>query len=76
SSYRLITTWFSTVIFLQGTYTPLVHAHAGRTQKYLERLILRRLKKTKQHKISAKYWRYVSVSYRNYLGGVSGFKFW
>jgi hypothetical protein len=32
SSYRLITTWFSTVIFLQGTYTPLVHAHAGRTQ--------------------------------------------
>ncbi|WP_218185811.1 hypothetical protein, partial [Marinobacter gelidimuriae] len=31
-SYRLITTWFSTVIFLQGTYTPLVHAHAGRTQ--------------------------------------------
>ena len=33
SSYRLITTWFSTVIFLQGTFTPLVHAHAGRTQK-------------------------------------------
>jgi hypothetical protein len=32
SSYRLITTWFSTVIFLQGTFTPLVHAHAGRTQ--------------------------------------------
>jgi hypothetical protein len=32
SSYRLITTWFSTVIFLQGTLTPLVHAHAGRTQ--------------------------------------------
>ena len=32
SSYRLITTWFSTVIFLQGTYTPLVHAHDGRTQ--------------------------------------------
>jgi hypothetical protein len=31
SSYRLITTWFSTVIFLQGTFTPLVHAHAGRT---------------------------------------------
>lgn len=32
SSYRLITAWFSTVIFLQGTFTPLVHAHAGRTQ--------------------------------------------
>jgi hypothetical protein len=32
SSYRLITTWFSTVNFLQGTFTPLVHAHAGRTQ--------------------------------------------
>ncbi len=34
SSYRLITTWFSTVNFLQGTYTPLVHAHAGRTQMH------------------------------------------
>jgi hypothetical protein len=32
SSYRLITTWLSTLIFLQGTSTPLVHAHAGRTQ--------------------------------------------
>ena len=32
SSYRLITTWFSTVIFLQRTLTSLVHAHAGRTQ--------------------------------------------
>ena len=32
SSYRLITTWFSTVIFLQRTFTSLVHAHAGRTQ--------------------------------------------
>jgi hypothetical protein len=32
SSYRLITTWFSTVNFLQGTFTPLVNAHAGRTQ--------------------------------------------
>jgi hypothetical protein len=36
SSYRLITTWFSTVTFLQGTYTPLVHAHAGRTQMQLQ----------------------------------------
>ncbi|MCK5893735.1 MAG: hypothetical protein KAG53_04850, partial [Endozoicomonadaceae bacterium] len=33
SSYRLITTRFSTVIFLQRTFTSLVHAHAGRTQK-------------------------------------------
>ena len=32
SSYRLITTWFSAVIFLQRTFTSLVHAHAGRTQ--------------------------------------------
>ncbi|MFT7389308.1 MAG: hypothetical protein ACI8VC_002574 [Candidatus Endobugula sp.] len=32
SSYRLITTRFSTVIFLQRTFTSLVHAHAGRTQ--------------------------------------------
>jgi hypothetical protein len=32
SSYRLITTWFSTVTFLQRTFTSLVHAHAGRTQ--------------------------------------------
>jgi 5-methylcytosine-specific restriction endonuclease McrA len=32
SSYRLITTWFSTVICLQRTFTSLVHAHAGRTQ--------------------------------------------
>jgi hypothetical protein len=32
SSYRLLTTWFSTVIFLQRTFTSLVHAHAGRTQ--------------------------------------------
>ena len=30
--YRLLTTWFSTVIFLQRTFTSLVHAHAGRTQ--------------------------------------------
>jgi hypothetical protein len=41
SSYRLITTWFSTVNFLQGTYTPLVHAHAGRTQSHqFDRLTL------------------------------------
>ena len=32
SSYRLLTTWFSTVIFLQRTFTSFVHAHAGRTQ--------------------------------------------
>ena len=32
SSYRLITTQLSTVIFLQRTFTSLVHAHAGRTQ--------------------------------------------
>jgi len=32
SSYRLLTTWCSTVIFLQRTFTSLVHAHAGRTQ--------------------------------------------
>jgi len=32
SSYRLITTWFSTATFLQGSFTSLVHAHAGRTQ--------------------------------------------
>jgi len=32
SSYRLLTTWFSTVIFLQRTFTSLVRAHAGRTQ--------------------------------------------
>ena len=32
SSYRLITTWFSTVIFLQRTFTSLVNAHVGRTQ--------------------------------------------
>ena len=31
SSYRLITTWFSTVNFLQRTFTSLVNAHAGRT---------------------------------------------
>lgn len=30
--YRLITTGFSTVIFLQRAYTSSVHAHAGRTQ--------------------------------------------
>ena len=33
SRYRLLTTWFSTVIFLQRTFTPLVHAHAGRTKR-------------------------------------------
>jgi len=32
SSYRLITTWFSTVILLQRTFTSLVNAHVGRTQ--------------------------------------------
>jgi len=32
SSYRLLTTWCSTVTFLQRTFTSLVHAHAGRTQ--------------------------------------------
>jgi len=32
SSYRLITTRFLTVFFLQRTFTSLVHAHAGRTQ--------------------------------------------
>jgi len=32
SRYRLLTAWFSTVIFLQRTFTSLVHAHAGRTQ--------------------------------------------
>ena len=32
SSYRLLTTWFSTVFFLQRTFTSLVHAHAGRIQ--------------------------------------------
>ena len=32
SSYDLLTTWFSAVIFLQGTFTPLVNARAGRTQ--------------------------------------------
>jgi len=32
SGYRLITAWFSTVIFPRGTFTPLVHAHAGHTQ--------------------------------------------
>ena len=32
SSYRLITTWFSTVTFLQRTFTSLVNTHAGRTQ--------------------------------------------
>ncbi len=31
SSYRSII-WFSAVIFLQRTFTSLVHAHAGRTQ--------------------------------------------
>jgi hypothetical protein len=42
SSYRLITTWFSTVIFLQRTFTSLVHAHAGRTQGHqFDRLTLR-----------------------------------
>ena len=34
SSYRLITTWFSTVIFLQRTFTSLVNAHVGRTQEH------------------------------------------
>ena len=32
SSYRLLATRFSTVFFLQRTFTSLVHAHAGRTQ--------------------------------------------
>ena len=32
SGYRLITSWFSTVIFPQRTFTSLVNAHAGRTQ--------------------------------------------
>lgn len=32
NGYHLITAWFSTVIFPQGTFTPLVHVHAGRTQ--------------------------------------------
>ena len=32
SSYRLITTRFLVVFFLQRTFTSLVHAHAGRTQ--------------------------------------------
>jgi len=41
SSDSLITTWFSTVIFLQGTYTPLVHAHAGRTQSAVVGLVFR-----------------------------------
>ncbi|MFT7660931.1 MAG: hypothetical protein ACI89S_002051, partial [Gammaproteobacteria bacterium] len=45
SSYRLITTWFSTVIFLQGTFTPLVHAHAGRN-KHLQPDILPAARKT------------------------------
>jgi len=33
SSYRLITTRFLTVFFLQRTFTSLVYAHAGRTKK-------------------------------------------
>ena len=32
SHYRLITTRFSTVTFLQRTFTSLVYAHVGRTQ--------------------------------------------
>ena len=32
SSWRLITIWYSKVIFLQRTFTSLVHAHAGRIQ--------------------------------------------
>jgi hypothetical protein len=39
SSYRLITTWFSTVTFLQRTFTSLVHAHAGRTQSNQKRTL-------------------------------------
>jgi len=42
SSYRLLTTWCSTVTFLQRTFTSLVHAHAGRTQKGQPDLQLRR----------------------------------
>jgi len=38
SSYRLLTTRCSTVIFLQRTFTSLVHAHAGRTQ--IRRLVV------------------------------------
>ncbi|MCF6323063.1 MAG: hypothetical protein L3J89_01855, partial [Gammaproteobacteria bacterium] len=45
SSYRLLTTRCSTVIFLQRTFTSLVHAHAGRTQiapaDNLQRVFLR-----------------------------------
>ena len=29
------------MIFLQGTYTPLVHAHAGRTQAHIVGLVFR-----------------------------------
>ena len=32
SSYRLITTWCSTVTYLQRTFTSLVNTHVGRTQ--------------------------------------------
>jgi len=43
SSCRLLTTRFSTVIFLQRTFTSLVHAHAGRTQiRATDRIQLRR----------------------------------
>ena len=38
SRYRLITKQFSTVIFLQRTFTSLVNAHAGRTQGKAVRL--------------------------------------
>ena len=39
--YRLITTGFSTVIFLQRACTSLVRAHAGRTQAHVSGLVFR-----------------------------------
>jgi len=41
SSYRLLTTRCSTVIFLQRTFTSSVHAHAGRTQGACSRTLKR-----------------------------------
>jgi len=36
---NLLTTWFSTVIFRQRTFTSLVHVHAERTQDKLTRTV-------------------------------------
>jgi hypothetical protein len=42
SSYRLITSKSSTVIFLQRTYTALVNTHVGRTQFWQTDILKRR----------------------------------